>query len=175
MHPETLMLYKLVILYILSKADFPLSNSQLTNFILDNDYTDYFNVQQTLGELISDEYVNSQKIRNTTLYVISDTGRETIEMFNGFISKGIRNDVDDYMAKNRMRLLDEISNPAEFYKEKEGSYTARLRIMERGSILFEMNLALSSEEEAEHVCSQWRSKSSKLYSTIITELMSSRQ
>lgn len=171
MRPETLMLYKLIILYILSKADFPLSNSQLTNFILENDYTDYFNVQQTLGELISDDYIHSQSIRNTTLYEISDAGREAVEQFPRFLSQGIRDDVDKYLRDNKYQLLDEISTPAEFYKEKEGVFTARLQILERTSVLFEMSLSLTSKEEAEHVCGQWRQKSSKLYSQIITELM----
>lgn len=171
MRPESLMLYKLVILYTLSRADFPLSNSQLTNFILENDYTDYFNVQQTLGELISDGYVHSRTIRNTTLYEISESGREAIGLLSGSLSKGIRDDIDKYLKENKCQLLDEISTPAEYYKEKLGVYTARLQILERTSVIFEINLSLSSEEEAEHVCGQWRSKSSKLYSHIITELM----
>ena len=38
--PETL--YKLMILYMLNKVNFPLTNSQLTQFFLDKEYTTYF-------------------------------------------------------------------------------------------------------------------------------------
>ncbi|MBP5158973.1 MAG: DUF4364 family protein [Lachnospiraceae bacterium] len=171
MRPESIMFYKLIILYTLSRSDYPLSNSQLTSFILENGYTDYFNVQQTLGELISDGYVNSQKTSNTTLYVASDSGREAMGLLIGSLSPDVRNDIDSYLTENRYRLLDEISTPAEFYKEKEGVYTARLRILDRGFVMFELNISLSSEEEASHVCGMWRSKSSKLYGQVIAELL----
>ena len=39
---DALTLYKLIILYMLDKVDFPLTNSQLSEFILDKGYTDYF-------------------------------------------------------------------------------------------------------------------------------------
>ena len=32
-------LYKMIILYMLEKDSFPLSNSQITNFILEREYT----------------------------------------------------------------------------------------------------------------------------------------
>ena len=44
---ETFTLYRLMILYMLDKVDFPLTNTQITNFIQEKDYTDYFTVQQT--------------------------------------------------------------------------------------------------------------------------------
>ena len=45
MEQEQLTLYKLMILYLIEKVDFPLSNSQISEFILDKGYTNYFTVQ----------------------------------------------------------------------------------------------------------------------------------
>ena len=39
---STFKLYKLIILYMLNKVDFPLTNSQISEFILDEGYTTYF-------------------------------------------------------------------------------------------------------------------------------------
>ena len=39
---EAFTLYKLIILYMLDKVDFPLTNSQISEFVLDKGYTDYF-------------------------------------------------------------------------------------------------------------------------------------
>ena len=47
--PETL--YKLMILYMLDKVNFPLTNSQLSEFFLDKEYTTYFTLQSVLTEL----------------------------------------------------------------------------------------------------------------------------
>ena len=48
---ETFTLYKLIILYMLNKVDFPLTTSQISEFILDEGYTSYFKLQETLAEL----------------------------------------------------------------------------------------------------------------------------
>ena len=44
--------YKLIILYMLSHSDTELTNSQLSEFILDRDYTNYFHLQQAISELV---------------------------------------------------------------------------------------------------------------------------
>ena len=51
MEQEQLTLYKLMILYLIEKVDFPLSNSQISEFILDKGYTIYFTVQRAFHEL----------------------------------------------------------------------------------------------------------------------------
>ena len=50
MMTEALTLYKLMILYMLERVDFPLTNSQISEFILDKGYTNYFAVQQAVNE-----------------------------------------------------------------------------------------------------------------------------
>lgn len=49
---EAFKLYKLIILYMLDKVDFPLTNSQISEFILNEGYTTYFKLQQALSELL---------------------------------------------------------------------------------------------------------------------------
>ena len=46
MSPEALTLYKLIVLYMLNKVNFPLTNTQLSEFILEKEYTNYFTLQQ---------------------------------------------------------------------------------------------------------------------------------
>ena len=48
---ETLTLYKLIILKMLSLVDHPLTNSQISEFILEKEYTNYFTLQQVLCEV----------------------------------------------------------------------------------------------------------------------------
>ena len=49
---ESLTLYKLIILYMLNEVDFPLTNSQISEFILEKEYTNYFHLQQAFSELV---------------------------------------------------------------------------------------------------------------------------
>ena len=59
---EPLTLYKLIILYMLQKVDFPLSNAQISGFILDKGYTNYFHLQQAISELIESGLVRSETL-----------------------------------------------------------------------------------------------------------------
>lgn len=54
---ETETLYKLMIMHMLNKVEFPLTNSQIAQFFLENEYTNYFAVQKAINELIEDGFV----------------------------------------------------------------------------------------------------------------------
>ena len=49
---QPLTLYKLIVLYMLDRVDFPLSTSQISEFVLDKGYTTYFKLQQALIAVI---------------------------------------------------------------------------------------------------------------------------
>ena len=51
---EAFTLYKLIVLYMLEKVDFPLTNGQISEFILEKGYTSYFTLQQPLPFLSSE-------------------------------------------------------------------------------------------------------------------------
>ena len=61
---DTFTLYKLIILYMLDKVSFPLSNAQLSEFILEKEYTDYFTVQTALSELNETGFLRMSTVRN---------------------------------------------------------------------------------------------------------------
>ena len=58
-------IYKLIVLYMLQNADDTLTNSQISEFILDRGYTNYFHLQQALSELVEAELVNKDTRSNT--------------------------------------------------------------------------------------------------------------
>ena len=57
MSTDATTLYKLMVLYMLDKVNFPLSNSQIADFMLDRQYTNYFTLQEVLSSLASDGFV----------------------------------------------------------------------------------------------------------------------
>ena len=61
-------LYKMIILYMLEKVSFPLSNSQITNFFLDREYTTYFHVQQTIHDLMESNLITEKKKEGKTVW-----------------------------------------------------------------------------------------------------------
>ena len=54
-------LYKLIILYMLQNVNFPLSNTQISDFILEKEYTNYFHLQEALSELQDTKLIEIEK------------------------------------------------------------------------------------------------------------------
>ena len=54
--------YKLIILYMLRNSSSPITNSEISEFILDHEYTNYFHLQQALSELEETELIEKRTI-----------------------------------------------------------------------------------------------------------------
>ena len=94
---STFKLYKLIILYMLNKVDFPLTNSQISEFILDEGYTTYFKLQQALAELAESGFIREESTHSRTFYHLTEEGRETLHFFKNDISTAIQEDIDSFL------------------------------------------------------------------------------
>ena len=79
---EPLTLYKLIILYMLKKVAFPLTNAQISEFVLDQEYTTYFTLQQAISELVEAGLIRMETIRNTSQYYLTEDGDMTLGYFS---------------------------------------------------------------------------------------------
>lgn len=171
MQSDASTLYKLIILYMLDKVDFPLTNAQITDFILEKDYTNYFNIQQSISELKDTNLIVSETIRNSSYFKITDAGRETIRFFDNDISEAIRKDIDTFLQDNKYKLRQEVSILADYYENKKDEFIATCYVTEQGSKLVEVNLSVSTEQEARTICNNWKNKSQDVYAYLIQTLM----
>ena len=90
MTPEALQLYKLIILYFLNKADQPMPNAILSDFILESGYTDYLSIQQTLSELTEDKMILVEQTLQKSYYTIAEIGKETLRFFGNRAASCVR-------------------------------------------------------------------------------------
>lgn len=168
---ETQTLYKLIILYMLNRVTFPLSYAQLSEFILEKEYTDYFTLQQTLFDLTETGLVRVKTTGSTSLYHITDEGRTTLTYFQKKISLSIRKDIDAYLTEHKHELRNELSTPVDYYATDKGDFAAHCRVLERDSILLDLTLTVPVEAQAKAICAHWRDKSQEIYSTLIQSLL----
>ena len=101
---STFKLYKLIILYMLNKVDFPLTNSQISEFILDEGYTTYFKLQQALAELAESGFIREESTHSRTFYHLTEEGRETLHFFKNDISTAIQEDIDSFLKEKNYEL-----------------------------------------------------------------------
>ena len=175
MQSESIMLYKLIILYILDRMDFPITNTELTRFILEKEYCNYLTIQQTLEDLIEDNYVEVEHSHNSYLYRITASGKETLSFFYTRISVAIRDDIDAYLSEKEYQLREMVSNTADYYEAKKNEFVVELRVIERDSELVHINLLVTSAAEADMICSRWKECSADVYGYLITTLAAGPQ
>ena len=175
MQSESIMLYKLIILYILDRMDFPITNTELTRFILEKEYCNYITIQQTLEDLIEDNYVEVEHSHNSYLYRITASGKETLSFFYTRISVAIRDDIDAYLSEKEYQLREMVSTTADYYEAKKNEFVVELRVIERDSELVHINLLVTSAAEADIICNRWKECSADVYGYLITTLAAGPQ
>ena len=128
---EPFTLYKLIVLYMLEKLDFPLTNGQISEFILDKGYTTYFTLQQALSEMVESNLIREEFVHNRTLYHLTEEGLETIQYFKTNISSAIREDVDAFIEENDMNSKMKYLSKADYYKNMSHEFSVRCQIIEK--------------------------------------------
>ncbi|WOO38778.1 DUF4364 family protein [Anaerocolumna sp. AGMB13020] len=171
MQTDALTLYKLIILFLLDKVDFPLTNAQISNFILDKEYTNYFSLQQCISELTEEEFMTVQTVGHSSLYQITPSGEETLSFFQNMISSAIQEEIVSYLKENKYSLRDESSILSEYHKTGKDEYTVSLRVMEKKNPIIDINLAVPTEEDASKICRNWRGQSQEIYSYVLSSLL----
>ena len=171
MQSDAFTLYKLIILFILDKVDFPLTNTQISDFILEKDYTNYFNIQQSMSELIETEFITVETIGHSSHYLITPSGRETLSFFDTMISPAIQDDILVYLKKNQYSLRDEVSTLSEYFEAKKGEYMVRLRVLEKKEAIIDLSIAVPTEEDAAKICNNWRAQSQIIYAYVLGNLL----
>ncbi len=164
-------LYKLIVLYMLNKVEFALTNSQISDFILEERYTDYFTLQETLADMVESKLLDTKTIRNSTHYSLTELGRETLGYFGNRISKGIQKDIEEYLKKNKVKLRNENAVVADYFSNASGEFTVRLQVKEKKDILVDLSLSVPLEQQAILLCDNWQKKNAEIYKYLMKELM----
>ncbi|MCR5507356.1 MAG: DUF4364 family protein [Lachnospiraceae bacterium] len=168
---EVLTLYKLIILYMLDKVDYSLTKSQVFDFMLDKNYTDYFTLQKVMNQLTDDSLIESKFKRNASHLTITGKGKETIGLLKNDISDPIRAEIDKYLTDNEVQLRNEVSISADYYKSTAGEYVAELTARERNTDLLSIRITMPTEDAASEICNNWQKKNQDIYAYLMENLL----
>ena len=171
MNTEAMTLYKLMVMYMLKKVNFPLTNSQISEFMLEKQYTTYFTLQEVLNDLVASNFIQLVTHRNSTQYKLTPEGIETISFFDSKISSAIKDDIDNYLKENKYDLKSEVGTTSDYYKSIGRDYIVHCQVKEGESTLIELNIAVPLEEQADAMCAKWKDASQEIYDFVMHKLM----
>lgn len=170
MAQDPLTLYKLIVLYMLNKVSFPLTIAQISDFILENEYTNFLTLQKIINELTEAHLIDAHSVRNRTHLAITTEGCDTLNFFENRISPAIKQDIHDFFLEKEYKLRNEISIVSDYYKSTSGEYEAHLVAKDKNVPLVEIILSVPSEDTAEAICNNWEKNNEIVYQNLIKQL-----
>lgn len=170
MTQKAVTLYKLIVLYMLNRVNFPLTRTHISDFILEKEYTSFLTLQQVMNELIDAGMILPKTYGNRTHLFITEEGKSSLSFFENRISPAIKKDIKEYFNQKSMELRNEISITSDYYKTTQNDYAAHLCAMEKGLPLVDITLNVPLEETAIAVCDNWQKRNQEIYQNLIKEL-----
>ncbi|MCI9440253.1 MAG: DUF4364 family protein [Ruminococcus sp.] len=168
---EALTLYKLMILYMLKRVNFPLAMTQFTDFILGKGYTTYFKLQESMAQLIESNLVEVEENHRRTLYHLTPDGARTIHFLISNISPEIRNDIDAFLKEKEYDLSEDVAVRAKYYLNTDQKYEVRCQLLDGPQSLVDLKLTVPTKKEAESIANNWTSQSQEIYAALLAKLL----
>lgn len=161
---------KLLLLYILQVLKRPISNSQLTEIILENNLINYFTLQQYISELVASGFSSYEEINDKKLLTITKKGENVLSFFKDRISPSKLNILDNYIKDTIDLIKKELTIQSDYTLTKNDNFLVDLRALEDNVTLMELKLSVPSKSQAASLCKRWKENPSELYNKIINLL-----
>ena len=162
----------MIVLYMLKRCEVPLSKSQIYDFILEKEYTNFLTLQEVFSELASQNLISEKTVANRTYLEITEEGGQTLEFFGNRINPSIRQQIDEYMKANRIKIRNEASIQGDYKKTGENEYLVHLVAIENGHNLVELNIPVPTEDMALNMLEAWKHKNQEIYGYLFSQLLS---
>lgn len=160
---EELAQNKLLLLYLIKTSEKKLDKNEITEFMLEKDYMNYFLVQQYLSELVNSNLV----LIDDKKYKTTEEGRVTLSYFKDRVNKDFKESVRAKFTKSEIELKRETEVFSEFYKKENEQFVVNLKLVEQEDILFSLYLDVANEKLAESVAKNWDENTDQIYLDII--------
>ncbi len=167
---DAITIYKLIVLYMLGRVNFPMTKTQVDDFILEKEYTNYMTLQQVIAELIDTKLIVAKTIRNRTHLSVTEEGKSTLTFFQNRLSEAIKSDIDGYLKENELELRNEVSIQSNYYKSTSGEFEAHLLAKDKNITLVDIKLSVPIEEMASSICENWTKKNQAIYKYLTEQL-----
>lgn len=158
---------KIMLLYILNQFAIPLTESQLTHFILEKEFMNYFVFKQHLSELIHSQMIEYNASEKYSYYLLSSKGKRTLNMFKKWITDDMQKILNEEVKIKKKQYIKDSEIITNYVKIADHEYIVYLMAIEKGVPLIDFRLNVASVKQAEKICKKWRSNASFYFKQIL--------
>ena len=157
---------KILIGYLLSRLDTPLTREQLDEIICGEEIANYFEMSQALCELVENGNI---RIENNEL-IITETGRENSETLEHDIPYTVREKAFNTAVRLQTRLRRERENKIEIERVEKGCNVI-LSVVDADDEIMSVKLFVADYDQALSVKERFLADPVNIYSNIVALLL----
>ena len=170
---ETLAENKVLILYVLSIVNKPITNDALYSIVNSAVELNYFYFEQFLLDLVEVKYVICYKKESQTVYEITEEGKKTLDLTLDILPGIIKLKVDTSYKSSMENVNNAESIIADFTPISEKEFKIDCKIVEDNDVIFELKTIAYSSEQAQEIIQNWKNNAKILYPKFL-EILSSK-
>lgn len=164
---EELAQNKLILLYIIENSPHFFDKNELSEYILEKDYLNFFLIKQYLSELIEGNLIELVEEDEKEKYSILEKGTLALQYFASKIPQKIRDELkEDFEAFSYIKKRD-TQVLCDFFLKENKEYMVNLKLVENEDSLFSIYVSVPSSKEAEKICEKWKQNTQEIYKNII--------
>lgn len=165
-------LNKLILLFVFDKMEVPLSENTLLDMCCSsNNWIAYMDCQPILNQLIEHGFIYDISSSGEPMYTITTDGRVCLANFFVKIPASVREEISLFIKANRLKYRRRQECVADYYMNKDGTYTVYLKIIEPVQPLLELKFVVPNRQAAKDIYKKWEEKAANVYSIIYDNLV----
>lgn len=159
---------RLIILYVIYKAENPITYGELEALLLKIELLDYLKIAEALVALEEAGFVETLKGEDYTLLMLSEQGKKSLLSLEAKINSYHKDIIDAEMEAFLRDKEKKLFSSASYTKVAENATMVSMRLNEDYRELFELNIRVSSNEEAERMVAAWEKNGLSIFHTILS-------
>lgn len=158
---------KLLLLYIFDKIKIPITNNKITQIILENNFINYFTLQQYISELISSNFLKYTEGESKHRLEITEKGKKVLSLFGNRLSRNKIDAADEYLTNNINIIKKDVTITSDYTIESKDKFIVNLKAVDNNIVLIDLKITVDSNKQARDLCAKWKNNSSEIYSKIL--------
>lgn len=157
---------KLLILYVIFKAENPITYAELEALLLKTELIDYMKMAEALEALVEAAFVEALEGEDFTLLMLSEQGRKSLLSLVSKINSYHRDIIDAEMESFLLDKKQKLFSSASYNKIAENATLVNMRLNEDFRELFNLTIRVNSNEEAERLIEAWENNAIAIFHAI---------
>ena len=159
---------KVLILYVTSRSNYPLSSQDIYELCYQDDCLSYFDVCTALPEMVASGHLRAME---SDRYEITDKGREAGALTEDSIAYTVKQRAENAVARHNRQIHRSSFVKTQIIPREKGEFSVVLSLDDEMSNLMTLELMAPNQRQAVRLSRLFEKKAEDIYTMTMTELL----